>query len=335
MGPSTLAAWALLIARTLNERGIDASAVFRRAGLPPERLQDANARYPVEGMQRLWRLGAEVARDPCFGLVVGQSWHPTTFHALGYVALASASLREALTYLARYSRIVTTGALIDLVDDGAESALLLSSGVAAAHRDVPWTQIAVHAGLAAVVTLSREARGGSVPLRRVMLTYDADGCAGRLRQFFACPVQFAAQHNAIVFEPDVLDEPLPTHNPELLRINHRLVTEALAALDAGSVSTRVGAQIARSLPSGKVDQAMVASALNLSRRSLQRRLNEEGVSFRELADATRRNLAQQYFKDTSLSSAEIAYLLGFSEASSLSRALRRWKLFADRRSVER
>src|SRR3954471_22370346 len=101
MGPSTLAAWALLIARSLAERGIDAEPLFRRAGMPPERLHDANARYPWAAVERLWQLGAEASEDPCFGLEVGRLWHPTTFHALGYVALASASLREALTYVAR------------------------------------------------------------------------------------------------------------------------------------------------------------------------------------------------------------------------------------------
>jgi AraC-like DNA-binding protein len=325
MGPSTLAAWALLIARALDARGIDAPAVFRRAGLSPERLRDANARYPAEGMQRLWRLSAELTGDPGFGLAVGQSWHPTTFHALGYVALASASLREALTYLARYSRIVTTGALVDLVDEGAQLELRLSDNVAAVQPAAPRTEIGVHAGLAAAVTLCTDARGSVVPLRCVTLRFDPSACAPQLEEFFNCPVRFKARHNAIVFDRGVLDEPIVTHNQELLRINHRLLTEALATLDAADISARVRVQISRLLPSGKVDQATVARALHLSRRSLQRRLNERDLSFRTLVDDTRRELAEHYISDASMSSAEIAYLLGFAETSSLSRAMRRWK----------
>src|SRR5215470_17294117 len=127
MGPSTLASWALLIARALKQRGIDAEVLFRRANMPPARLRDANARYPFESMQRLWSFTAEATRDPCFGLEVGRLWHPTTFHALGYAALASSSLREALTYVVRYSRVITTGAILDLIDCGTEVKLTLAA----------------------------------------------------------------------------------------------------------------------------------------------------------------------------------------------------------------
>ena len=116
MGPSTLASWALLIQRSLAARGIDADALFRQAKMDPAQLRDPNARYPVGAMQRLWVLAAEATQDRCFGLEVGQAWHLTTFHALGYSAVASASLREALGYLVRYSRVDTTGARFDLVD---------------------------------------------------------------------------------------------------------------------------------------------------------------------------------------------------------------------------
>ena len=114
MGPSTLSSWALLISRALTARGIDATDVFRRARLQPELLGDPNARYPLAGVQRLWALAIETTGDPCIGLEVGRSWHPTTFHALGYAALASGSLREALALVARYSRIVSTGARIEM-----------------------------------------------------------------------------------------------------------------------------------------------------------------------------------------------------------------------------
>ena len=63
----------------------------------------------------------------------------------------------------------------------------------------------------------------------------------------------------------------------------------------------------------------------MSLRSMQRKLNREGTSFRALLDDTRRQLARQYLGDATMSLAEVAYLLGFSEASSLARAMRRWR----------
>src|SRR5262245_10501079 len=91
MGPSTLSSWARLIASALAARGIDVEGLFRRAGMSIDQLEVPNSRYPLTAMQRLWALATEATRDPCFGLDVGRSWHPTTFHALGYSALASAT----------------------------------------------------------------------------------------------------------------------------------------------------------------------------------------------------------------------------------------------------
>src|SRR5688572_21885026 len=110
MGPSSLSSWVHLIASTLNARGVDADEVFLRAKMSPGQLRDPNSRYPASQVRRLWLLAAETTGDPCFGMEVGRAWHPTSFHALGYAALASSTLREALAYVARYSRVVSSGA---------------------------------------------------------------------------------------------------------------------------------------------------------------------------------------------------------------------------------
>src|SRR4051812_27127125 len=162
MGPSTLSSWALLIARALTARGIDAQTVFRRAGIAPDKLQDPNARYPLAGMQRLWLLATQATRDPCFGLEVGRSWHPTTFHALGYCALASASLREALVYVVHYCKVVSTGARVDLTRQGNEVAVRLASRL----HDLAIVGPPIQAGLAALAVLCREASGRSIAIKR-------------------------------------------------------------------------------------------------------------------------------------------------------------------------
>jgi AraC-like DNA-binding protein len=325
MGPSTLASCALLIARALEDTGIDAQALFRDAGLSTEHLRDPNARYSSEAMRRLWTASVDATGDPCFGLEIGRRWHPTTFHALGYAALASSSLREALGYLVRYCRIVTTGATFDLVDRGIEVDLVLQSRIADFPSDASSTRAAVQAGLAAVGTLCREARGGPVSLLRVAFAHEDDGCGARLMAHFGCPVLFDADRHSVRFAARELDAPLDSHNSDLLRLNHRLLMERCAALDTATLSARVRTQVARLLPSGEVDQTLVASALQLSRRSMQRKLQQENASFRQLVDETRKDLALRYLQDETLSLAEVAYLLGFAETSSLSRALRRWK----------
>lgn len=320
MGPSTLTSWALLIHRALLARAIDADSLFRRAGLDPERMRDANARYPVAAMQRLWALATSATGDGCFGLQVAQAWHPTTFHALGYSALASETLREALARAARYMRVVTTGAHIELHDRGAEVEVQVLSMT-------PPNQVAaasIDAGLASLVIMCRESRGARIDPVRVKLTRAASGCTDRLEAFFGCPLELGAAENAVVFRATDLDAQLPTANPTLLRVNEQLLTDYLAHLDRSDIVVRVQAKLFQVLPTGEVGESSIARALNVSLRSLQRKVKDRGVTFRNLLDGTRRQLAEQYLKDSTLSVSEIAYLLGFAEVSSFTRAFKRW-----------
>ena len=68
----------------------------------------------------------------------------------------------------------------------------------------------------------------------------------------------------------------------------------------------------------------VARALHMSVRTLQRRLVASGVTFREVADAVRMQLAEEYLSDRAVSTAEVAFLLGFSDQTAFNRAFRRW-----------
>jgi AraC-like DNA-binding protein len=320
MGPSTLSSWALLIHRALTARGVDADSLFMRAGMDPIHMRDPNARYPIALMQELWKLATAAVGQSCFGLEVARLWHPTTFHALGYSILASATLRDALLHAARYGRVVTTGASLNLFEDGPE-VLVTLSGTPRATELVP---DAIDAGVASIVILCRAAGGEGIDPLRVMLAHGDERCTEPLQAFFRCPVELNGPHNAIAFSAADLDAQLPTANKVLLRANDEVLTRLAASLEASELSLRVRSKLIDLMPRGEIDQDTVARALKLSSRSMQRKLREEGTTFRDLVDDTRMHLALHYLDDSSLVVSEIAYLLGFAEVSSFSRAFRRW-----------
>jgi len=315
-----------MIHRALSAHGIDANALFRSAGLDPDRMRDSNARYPLTGMQRLWTQATAATADECFGLEVAQAWHPTTFHALGYSALASETLREALQRMVRYGRVVTTGAHLELQQNG-DAVTVKLLGTLPRGEVVP---ASIDAGVASIVILCRQGRGGKVDPVHVRLSRLEPTCSSRLQAFFGCPIDFGASENSLVFRATDLDALLPTANPVLLRVNEQVLTDYLARMERSEVTVQVQAKLVQLLPSGEVDESTIARALNLSLRSMQRKLKAQGMSFRKLLDDTRRQLAEQYLKDSTLSVSEIAYLLGFAEVSSFSRAFRRWTGHAPR-----
>jgi AraC-like DNA-binding protein len=100
--------------------------------------------------------------------------------------------------------------------------------------------------------------------------------------------------------------------------------EYLGKLDKDNIIDRVAAVMIDMLPSGGIIDEKVAEQLNMSGRSLQRRLKEAGTTFRTLLEGVRKDLASTYVRDPDVELVEIAFLLGFSDQSAFSRAFKRW-----------
>ena len=322
---TALSSWILLIARAIDSYGIDSVELFARAGLDHSRLHDPGARFSYAAVTRLWGLAAEVTRDPCLGLMVAKLWHPTTLHALGYSWFASNNLAEAYERLQRYARFINTAANGVLqIEKSADSYCLILDP---SRMKLAPATVAIDAGLAMILNLSRAAYGEQFRPIRVSLQHDAPGDAKYLKQYndlFAAPVAFAQAENALWLDPAMVTEPLATANPELARVNDRVVTDYLAKLDRNDVTMRVKSKLIERLPSGQVSEEGIASSINVSQRSLQRRLREQGMSFTQLLENTRRELSMQYVRNPQHSLNEVAFLLGFAEPSNFSRAFKRW-----------
>jgi AraC-like DNA-binding protein len=320
MRGSSISSWALLVAKALEADEHDSEAVFRRAGLDPTKLRDPDARFPVEGMCRLWRLAVQVTGDPYFGLNAAGFWHPTTMNALGYSWMASDSLRDALTRMTRYGRLVTTVAEMKLEEFDDHFTFRIRPLIA--RSKVP--NEAIDAGLATFVTMCRMSYGDDFYPLRVVTQRPAFSDPTRYLEYFCAPVEFSAPDNILYFSKESLEAHLPTANPRLARINDRVITEYLAQFDKGSTAMRVRAKLIDLLSAGYVAQRDVADSLHMSLRTLQRKLSEESTSYKDLLDETRRELANQYLRQACLSVSEVTYLLGFSEPSNFARAFKRW-----------
>ena len=120
------------------------------------------------------------------------------------------------------------------------------------------------------------------------------------------------------------DQHLISSNPRLAQLNDQIIIETLAQLDKSHVIERVKTEILQQLTSGNVTDVLVAEAMNISLRSFQRKLHNEGTTFKLLLNGLRFELAKKYLQDSHLSLLEVAFMLGFGEYSSFSRAFKRW-----------
>ena len=319
---SALSSWVLLIAKAIDSYDLDSEMLFQKAGLDHARLRDPLARFPFESVKRLWKIGTESSGDPCFGLTVASFWHPTTLHALGYSWLASNNLAEAFECSVRYTRLVNTAAQgVIQLESNADSYKVTLQAPGANPNPV---NASVDAALAMLLIMCRAAYGSEFSLQRVTLKHEAPVEIGRFAELFMAPVEFSQDANAMYIDPALVCEPLATANPELVRINDRIVTDYLAQLDRGDLGMRVRSKLIEHLPGGHISEAEIASSINVSQRSLQRKLKEQGMSFSQLVESTRRELGLQYVRDPQYSFNEVAFLLGFTEPANFSRAFKRW-----------
>lgn len=145
------------------------------------------------------------------------------------------------------------------------------------------------------------------------------------KQAFQCPIRFDQPRNALVWPAEMLDEPLVTADPRLFQaLLPGLEEERKRRVADNDLAMRISLAIEADLKGGKVVLEEVASQLCMSKRTLQRRLSELNVEFNEVVEDVRQAQAIEFVRHSTLSLTEIAMSLGYNEASSFSRAFRRW-----------
>jgi len=317
--PSVLSSWTRTILDALGARGVDTDRVLEDAGIDHDAFRDPNGRFPLSTSNTLWRVAVEHAQDPAFGLTVSKHVTQTTFHGLGFAMMASSTLREALLRLVRYNHVVTdaTDLRLDVSGGSARLTVLIADGHAAPPPE------AIDAAMSLMVRTCRFLTAHTFTLIDVDQIRSAPEDRAPYEKFFGCKVRFGAPFDALTFDARVLDRPIEMSNPELARHNDDAVHAYLQRVRTGNVVDQVRARLATRLADRPTAQE-VASTLGLSQRSLQRRLKERQTSYEEILSEVRRDLACAYLREERYSVTELAFILGFEDASSFARAFRRW-----------
>ena len=319
MPPSNFAPSLSTFWKLIEGSGHDPRPLFRKLGIDPAIIRDPTARVSYAKVEAIWTWMSDQINDPCIGLKAEKYWHPSASGALGYAWLASSSLRTAVGRLTRYARLVTEGVQLLTEEDGQTFALIIAFNVG--KGDIP---IQADGILAVLTALCRVNYGDGLNPVSVHFSHAKPSCDGEFFAYFKCPVYFDAVDNRLVLPIHAMDEKLPGANPQLAQLNDRIMIEYLARLHKDNIVERVKAVIIDQLPTGSVVDSSVAEALHMNVRSLQRKLQLKGTSFKRILNEVREDLALKYIKDSSLSLSEISFLLGFAETSSFSRAFKRW-----------
>ena len=309
-----------LLPRRLEELGLFLPAVLRSANLPMGLFNQEKILVATEELFALYRGIAEVSRDPAIGLKIGSEQRVERYTPGAIAALYTRSFRDAIQRLARYKQL-TCPEEIRVVCQGSECRVRFEWLLA--RESEP--SVLVDACFAWIVAIGR--RGTDRPLTPLRLELvRAPTHREILEEHFGCRVYFRAEHNALIFRKSDLDRPFVTHNAELLAMLAPQLEAELAEQSLRlTIRDRVKQTLKRLLAGQRPTIQEVAQELNLSARTLQRRLTETGVTFQQVLEEARRELARHYLMQSSLELNETAYLLGYENANSFFRAFHHWE----------
>ena len=311
----------------LEQRGAPRATAARACGLEPHAAAGADACVPGSAVERLWEFAQRTTGDRLVGLHMAEAYSPGALDILGYVILSCGTVGDVLKRVSRYAPLLNDGMRIDVVRDRAVvyCRIAVVESMDNYLSRSPWQAVdTTWAGLARELRrlTAKPLAASEVWLRRPRPSL-AD--AAEYRRVLGARVVFDAPEDRFIMPLGHLAEPVLSANRALLQSFEQHAEASLAGMtESSSRSRQVAAVLARRLKGEVPLLEAVARELDMSDRTLQRLLREDGTTYQRLLDEVRRDLAIRHLANPSSSANQIGFLLGFSEPSAFHRAFRRW-----------
>ncbi|EAU42187.1 transcriptional regulator, AraC family protein [Fulvimarina pelagi HTCC2506] len=300
---------------------VDGAELLRSAGVDPDSSWDPKVMLPDGTYYDLLERIATLIDVTDLPLRTGASMRLDEYGALGLAFKAATTLGGSYARVERYARLWTSVVEYELRPVPMGTLFILHR---AGERRLG-LRLSNEATLASAISLARQVSPVPVTPLQVFLRHGVPGSFAAHEAWFGCPVRFDAKLDAILFSPETLAQPniLGDEGISKYLVSH-LDAELNEIAEDVTLVSRARDTIAQALNEGSPRMKDIARYLGVSARSFHRRLSEHGVSFHTLTEETRRDLAVGLLRDKRHSLAEIAFLTGFAEQSSFTRAFKRW-----------
>ncbi|MGB8139940.1 MAG: AraC family transcriptional regulator ligand-binding domain-containing protein [Pseudolabrys sp.] len=314
-----------LLSRLAYERaqkeGVDVELLLRQAHLTAREIKNKDIPLGVQNQIKFVDLVASATSDPLLGLRLAYSYDLREIGLLYYVSASAETLLGSLLRVARYSDVANEGVDLEVKKGDLLRVRLHYSGVAR-HSDVHQIEF----WMASLVRICRKVIGSNLKPIEVRITHNRRKRVPEMEKLLRCFVKTGADVDEIIFGKESGEHPVVTADPYLERLCVRLCDETLARLGKKTSPLRVRVEnvVATLLPHGEMNFDAVAAKLDMSGRTLSRKLALEGHSFSGIVNDLRLALARRYLAESDMSISEIAWLLGYSEVANFTHAFHRW-----------
>jgi AraC-like DNA-binding protein len=302
--------------------GGDPKALLARAQIEPELLGNRNAVLSYRTMVYLLERCANELGCPDFGLRLAEAQGGAkVLGPLEIVMSNSSSLKDAFRYCSDHIQAYSPAAQICLEPEAGNERSFLRFEILLAH--LPYQRQAVEQALLLTQHAAYSISGGQARACEIWFSHEPLAPIAVYRAHFNAIVRFGQSSSGLFFYNRDLNSPIADPDPQLYELATSFIDTRFPSA-AMTMTSRVRSIVGKLLVVGQCTNSRVASTLGLHPRTLQRRLREEGECFEAIKDSVRRDIALRYLREPDVPLIRVAEMLGYSEASVLSRSCYRW-----------
>ncbi|WP_141687245.1 AraC family transcriptional regulator [Pseudoalteromonas lipolytica] len=301
----TLSSWWLrAMAESFKWQGLPINELFENANIRLTDLSSQSARYPQAHVSLLWKQAQAMLPNTHLGVYVGSNMNVRAIPVVGMAIIQSTQLLSAFRLILRYQKLMGDTHNVSLIDHGEEYELRFN--FSDGERDM--SLLSYEAPMAFCLKIARTVKGKDWCPTRICLQRKEPNA--EIDEHFNCPIEYAAKTHSLFFSEQVQSQVLLSSNIKLA--SQSTVTQILRIL------------LEEHLIQGQFSCAVLAKSLNMSEKTLQRRLAKEGTNFSKELALLRKQKSVSLLTETDLSLTEIAFLCGYSELSAFHHAFNRW-----------
>ncbi len=316
---SSLSTYAAVILLVLEKNGYAVSDFETFSGIDLSNLVKNNERIPSNEISRIWDFAEQFTNNPEIGINAIEFFQPAAWKSLGFSLLCSRDIRDALERIVKYCSVLTDSLNFELHDTNNEINFSLTPALG-----FNYSSVQLDYGLGCMLKMLGAIVPWELKLERVDLVRSTPENIEPYHDIFGSKIEFSSKTNNFYFELSEVDTSLPLHDPEAIAALDRVLESYLVKYGQSNFVRKTSKEIIRLLPGKAPTENDIAFAMNMSKRNLQRKLKDVDLTYGTLSTDIRRGLAKEYIRDLSLSLSEVAYLLGYSDQSTFTRAFGSW-----------
>jgi len=306
------------LANLLRQHGDDPDALFAEHGVAVADTFNPEVWIGVDTTSALLTAAEARLQDASLGINMARASEYSAFGGLGLALSAGGSMLGVLQRMARYQRLISDAVQAEVVI--AEDTVAVEFHARAGHRPHPQGMQYV---MASLMRLLRIRIDPSLNPRACRVACDAPEYRARMARYFRVEAD-VAEHYGLVFERAQAEAELHSSDRQMVAMLEATLNERLAEQEKGSLVIQLSLWLEAQLPEGEPSLNDAAERFHLSARSLQRRLQEEELTWKKLLEKTRRTLVERHLSVPGTTVTQLAFLLGFSDVSAFSRAFKKW-----------